>query len=255
MSGAGLTPMADRDARPLVPEAMSLRARAADIARFMARPTFAPQPLAWGRAAALALAAVFAFDMALDGLVVVVTDAWNDAAGFLPAPIEVEATLAEDLIGFLVIAPLLEELLFRGWLSGRTAALRFALYGFAAMVLLGTSLWVPSEAAMPLALTGVAVAFAGLIHWSLTRTRDTAVPTWFTRHFHWIVWGSALAFGLIHLGNYEPLTHPLGLLVVVPQTIGGLLLAYTRTRLGLGAAIAHHAAYNAVFLAADYGWL
>ena len=68
------------------------------------------------------------------------------------------------------------------------------------------------------------------------------------------VWGSTLVFGLMHLGNYEALTHPLGLAVVLPQTIGGLLLAYTRTRLGLGAAMAHHAAYNAVFLAGDYGW-
>jgi membrane protease YdiL (CAAX protease family) len=68
------------------------------------------------------------------------------------------------------------------------------------------------------------------------------------------VWGSTLLFGLMHLGNYEPLAHPLGVLAVLPQTIGGLLLAYTRTRLGLGAAMAHHAAYNAVFLAGDYGW-
>jgi membrane protease YdiL (CAAX protease family) len=80
------------------------------------------------------------------------------------------------------------------------------------------------------------------------------VPAWFTRNFHWFVWGSTLLFGLIHLGNYEPLTHPLGVLVVLPQTIGGLLLAYTRTRLGLRAAMLHHAAYNALFLASDYGW-
>ena len=93
------------------------------------------------------------------------------------------------------------------------------------------------------------MALAGLVQWSLTRTRDTAVPAWFKRHFHWFVWGSTLLFGLAHLGNYEALTSPLGVLVVLPQTIGGLLLAYTRTRLGLGAAMAHHAAYNAVFLA------
>jgi hypothetical protein len=62
------------------------------------------------------------------------------------------------------------------------------------------------------------------------------------------------AAGLIHLGNYTPIQHPLGLLIVLPQTIGGLLLAYVRTRLGLGAAMAHHAAYNAVFLAGAYGW-
>jgi hypothetical protein len=93
------------------------------------------------------------------------------------------------------------------------------------------------------------------VQWSRWRHVDTAVPGWFVRHYRWFVWGSTVLFGLTHLGNFEPLAHPVGLLVVLPQTIGGLLLAYTRTRLGLGAAMAHHAAYNAVWLAADYaGW-
>ena len=254
MSGAGLTPMVDSDARPLVPQGTGLRMWAADIARFMARPSHVARPLAWGRAAALALVIVFAFDMALDRLVSGLTAIWDTSAGFLPAPIQYDTTLAQDLAEFLILAPVLEELAFRGWLTGRIAALRFALYGFAAMALLGGSLLVPADYAMQVALVGVGLAFAGLIHWSRTRTRDTAVPAWFSRHFNWIVWGSSALFGLIHLGNYEPLTSPLGLLVVLPQTIGGLLLAYTRTRLGLGAAMAHHAAYNAVLLASEY-WL
>lgn len=234
---------------------MGLRARIADAARFMWHPTPGGAPLAWGRALVLALAAVFAFDMALDTLVAMAT-AWLDShAAFLPAEIAEETTLAEDLFGYLLLAPVLEELVYRGWLSGRVAALRFALYGFAAVGLFTASVFLPAGMATPLSLAGVAVAFAGLIHWSLTHDRDTAVPGWFTRHFRWFVWGSTLLFGLMHLGNYEALTHPLGVLVVLPQTIGGLLLAYTRTRLGLGAAMLHHAAYNAVFLAGDYGLL
>ncbi len=250
--------MVDSDARPLVTQAMGLQERLGDIARFAARPTYAARPMGWGQAAApgllVALGIVFAFDLALGELIVMATNAWDAEAGFMPAPLEFEATLAEDLFDFLILAPLLEELVFRGWLTGRIAALRFALYGFAAMALFSAALYLPVEYVTAVSLTGVAVAFAGLLHWSVTRDTGTEVPAWFTHHFHWFVWGSSLAFGLIHLGNYEPLTHPLGLLVVLPQTIGGLLLAYTRTRLGLGAAIAHHAAYNAVFLAADYGW-
>lgn len=246
--------MGEGDARPVVPGEMSLRARLADITRFMVRPACTAHQIAWGRGLAIVLAVVFAFDLAIDTLVTALTYAWDDSAGFLPAPLEFETTLFEDLLGYLVFAPLLEELAFRGWLTGRVAALRFAAYGFAAMGLLMAALLVPADYASPVALVGVGVAFAGLIHWGRTRGRDTEVPAWFTRHFHWIVWGSSLAFGLIHLGNYAPLESPLGLLVVLPQTIGGLLLAYTRTRLGLSAAMAHHAAYNAVFLAADYGW-
>jgi membrane protease YdiL (CAAX protease family) len=210
--------------------------------------------MAWGRAAALMLGIVFAFDLAIDALVSVLTDAWDAQAGFLPAAVDEDITPAADIVASLLLAPVLEELLFRGWLTGRIAALRFAAYGFCAMGLLMASLLVPPDYALLMAWAGAGVVMAGLIHWSRTRHRDTAVPAWFTRHFHWIVWGSSLLFGLIHLGNYEPLTSPLGLLVVLPQTLGGLLLAYTRTRLGLGAAMVHHAGYNAVFLAGEYGW-
>lgn len=210
--------------------------------------------MVWGRAAALALAVVFALDLLLGELTVWLTSTWDEAVGFLPEPIEQDISLAEELFTGLVLAPVLEELLFRGWLTGRIAALRFALYGMAAMACFLVSFYAEPDLAEIVGLAGVAMAFAGLVHLSYTRHRDTAVPTWFIRHFHWFVWGSTLLFGLLHIGNYEPVTHPLGVLVVLPQTIGGLLLAYTRTRLGLGAAMAHHAAFNAVFFAGDYGW-
>lgn len=225
-----------------------------DLWRFMLRPTFTAQPMAWGRGAAMALLIVFLFALALDTLVAVLVGAWDDAAGFLPAPVGREAGLAEDLFQFLILAPVIEEFVFRGWLTGRVAALRYALYGLGAMGLFLAALWVGPDLEVVVALTGVALAFAGLIHWGLTRQQDSAVPAWFTRHFHWFVWGSTILFGLIHLGNHAPLEHPLGLLAVLPQTIGGLILAYTRTRIGLVAAIVQHAAYNAVFLAGEYIW-
>ena len=233
---------------------MALRERLTDVARFALRPSDVARPMAWGRAAALALLVVFALDLALDTMVAKLTLAWDAEASFLPQPIDYPATLTEDLFGFLILAPITEELAFRGWLSGRVAALRFGAWGLAAMGLFAASLYLDPDYTGALSLAGVVLVFVGLVQWSRNRDFETDVPAWFTRHFHWIVWGSSLAFGLIHLGNYEPLAHPLGLLVVLPQTIGGLLLAYTRTRLGLGAAMAHHAAYNAVFLAGDYGW-
>jgi membrane protease YdiL (CAAX protease family) len=234
---------------------LTIRDRAGDAARFMWRPTPFAANLPWGGALLLALAVVFALDLALDKLVAGLTALADSRTPFLPALLEDNATLAEDLFGFLLLAPVLEELVYRGWLTGRVAALRFAAYGFAAEALFFAALFMDEAAASLTALGAAGLVFAGLLHWLMTRYRDAAVPPWFTRHFHWFVWGSSLLFGLMHLGNYEPLTHPLGVLVVLPQAIGGLLLAYTRTRLGLRAAMLHHAAYNALFLAVDYGWI
>lgn len=227
----------------------------ADLARFALRPAHAAQPMAWGWRAALVLLAVFALDLAIGEGLTWLAEAWDADGTILPEPVEEELSLAEDLFFTLLFAPVVEEALFRGWLTGRIAALRFALYGAGALACSLAALALPDAYAAPLGFASFALAIAGLVHWDHTRRRDTGVPVWFTRHFHWFVWGSTLLFGLIHLGNFEPFTHPLGVLVVLPHTIGGLLLAYTRLRLGLAAAMAHHAAFNAVWMASEYGWL
>lgn len=252
---AGHTPAGAGDASARVAGDMGWRARLVDVARFAVRPSYAAQPMAWGRGLVLAVAVVLALDMALYALSHALAHVLGAQGSVLPRPLEAPASLAKDAFTGLLLAPALEEALFRGWMRGQVAALRFAVYGFAAFGLFAASLIVPAQFATMVAVAAAALAFAGLIHWGSTAQRDTMVPAWFARHFVVLVWSSTLLFGLIHLGNYEPLTSPLGVLVVVPQTVGGLLLAYTRTRLGLGAAVAHHAAYNAVLIAVTAaGW-
>lgn len=246
--GAGLTPA---DARDASGRALIIRARLADAARFVARPTFTAAPMPRAREAALTVLAAGVVHLVL--LAVVIAPVWLAArsAGVLPAPDSDPDGLAAGTLAFLVIAPLLEELVFRSWLTGRVAALRFATCGFAAlaMMLAGVSL-LPDHARL-LGWAGVGVALAGLVHWVLTRERASSrtVPPAFIRHFGGIVWAQALLFGLIHLGNYAAPASPWGLAVVLPQVLGGLLLAYIRTRAGLAAGIVYHAGYNALVLA------
>lgn len=230
---------------------MTWRERLADIAGFAARPTFAAQPIGWGRQLVPALAAVAAIHLMVTLAVLLPITQWARGAGILPTPVPLDMSPGALVFSFVVIAPVTEELLFRGWLSGRVATLRFALYGAAALALLLGSFAVPQGERAPFALAAVAAVFAGLVHWGLTFRRDGRVPAWFVRHFAPIVWGSSLVFGMIHLGNYAGLANPVGLLVVLPQTIGGLLLAYVRTRVGLVAAILYHAAYNGLFAALE----
>ncbi len=235
----------------LVAADMTLRERLADVAYFAVRPTFVVQKLAWGREAALVLLVLVALDLAIGltaeaGLGLLGT---AGSGGVLPAPVKRDLPPAIDLINALALAPVLEEVLFRGWMSGRYAALRFAAWGMAALGVLLVNLHLPEEIAQHVRKAATIGMVFALYQWARSRNHDTAVPPWFIRHFHWLVWGSTLLFGAIHFGNFESLSHPLGILVVLPQTIGGLLLAYTRTRLGLRAAMAHHAAFNAIYLA------
>lgn len=248
--------MAKADARALLSsQAISpLPARSAlewvgDALRFIRRPAPYTARHRWNAALVAALVAVFAFDLAADWLISLAIDAADTAGGFLPAPIQQDTPFAEELFYALLIAPLLEEAVYRGWLTGRRAALRFAVFGFAAEACFIASLGVDEPSGKFIAGVGAVIAMIGFIQWIATREQDTAIPPWFARHFHWLVWGSSGLFALIHLGNYEALTHPLGVVVVAPQLIGGLFLAYVRTRLGLRAAMVYHAAYNALVLA------
>jgi len=218
------------------------------------RPGFAGQPLAPARERAMALLAAAVVHLALLALVIAPMWLAGRSAGVLPRADLDPDSLAASPLAFLLIAPLLEELLFRGWLTGRVAALRFAACGFVAMALMLAGLSLAPDYARVLGWAGAGVALAGLVHWSLTREREPEreVPPAFIRHFGWIVWGQALLFGLIHLGNYATPASPLGVAVVLPQVLGGLLLAYIRTRAGLAAAMAYHAGHNGLMLAVGY---
>ena len=232
-----------------------MRAWLADFLRFLWRPTFAAQPMAWGRVAALVLLLVLLLNLSVSSLLLVLLETADERGGFLPELAELPPLRLRDMIGPVLLAPVLEELVFRSWLSGRVAALRFAVYGFAAVGIFLANFIFMDGVRSWLAFAGLAVVFGGLVHWGMTRQRDTAVPAWFAARFHWIVWASTALFGLLHMGNHGELTNPLGVVIVLPQVVGGLLLAYTRTRIGLAAAMLQHSLFNAVWFGMDFAGL
>ncbi len=247
----GLTPMPDIEARPAVAD-ITLRQRAGDLWGFIRQPSPFRVPYPWGRHLLAAVGFVYLIDLLIDFGVQQLLD-WIDASvSALPDAIDFETTLEEDLISFLLFAPLTEEALFRGWLTGKLASLRFAVFGAASAALFIAAGYVGEGTNSVLVLAGFAVLAFGLWQWSQTRFTDTRIPDWFAKNFTWLVWASSLAFGLVHLANYQAITGAIDLVVVLPQTIGGLLLAYTRVRFGLRAAMLHHAAFNAVYLLTVY---
>ncbi|KGF80278.1 hypothetical protein IA69_19025 [Massilia sp. JS1662] len=147
----------------------------------------------------------------------------------------------------IVVAPLVEELVFRAGL--RSATVTLAVQPVLIALLIGN--W-----QVALALLGVVATLMVVDHvrrrylddarnFSLRMARGRA----FLTRYRLIVWGNAVAFGFIHIGNFTIATPNgwlgcLAVFVVSSQIIAGVVLSYFRLRYGLFAAIAFHAIFN-----------
>jgi membrane protease YdiL (CAAX protease family) len=150
------------------------------------------------------------------------------------------------LVLAVVVAPITEELAFR------LPVTRFrGLYLVVAGVVLGALF--PWLLPLPLVVVflGIAVALVvlGVLAMSNARISESIAERW-QRSFRWLFYGSALLFGLTHLGNYSfseagLVTIVAAPLLILPQALGGVVLGYNRVRLGIPWAMAQHAAYNA----------
>jgi membrane protease YdiL (CAAX protease family) len=168
-----------------------------------------------------------------------------------PPPTAYQVNLYDPLewVGLLLYAPIIEELAFRGWLNGRkrnliafAAALPIILYEYGPIPL-GRN-----NAIVILLVTSIICI---PIWWTQQGKKPQPVPLWFERYFPWIFYCSATLFGLIHVGNFSDFEWGLDILYVLPQMAGGVMMAYTRLRLGLRAAMLHHCIFNAYFLTTE----
>ena len=151
------------------------------------------------------------------------------------------------LIG-MVVAPLVEELIFRSWLGAPRACL-YGLPLLAGALVVTTAAGSGASGALVLPLAAVA-GFLGVAVWARARALGPgAVSHARAALFAWAFWGSAGLFALIHLANFtDGIQTPWLVLAVVPQLMVGLVLGYVRMRFGLAPAIGFHGAYNALFL-------
>ncbi|MEO0591649.1 MAG: CPBP family glutamic-type intramembrane protease [Pseudomonadota bacterium] len=174
------------------------------------------------------------------------------ALGFEP-PDNVNNALGLSLgaiVLVVVIAPVLEELIFRSWLTGRPAvmaAIAVCVVGFG-VVPYGVS-QIDPERTIPLLLAIgplVAMVAAPLAAYTLL---SHPAPRLFIAGFPVFFWLSTLGFALVHLANYTDASWAmLGILLplVLPQFALGTMLGYLRVHYGLGAAFALHASHNAL---------
>lgn len=233
-----------------------------DVWRFALRPTLPAVQIGAGRTFAFVFAVLLALDFATTGGAIALEFFATEAGYEPPTYIESGWPLGWELAALVLFAPLSEEAIFRGWLAGTRAWLRFGLH-MAVVVGLLTVSAILSDYLQRNLLLAISLFTLVMLAYATARVLarrkiETEVPAWFHRNLHWFVWGSTLAFGAIHLSNFEGISSPLDALMVLSQTTGGLILAYTRLYLGLRAAIAQHAIFNSAYAAislAIYGSL
>ncbi|MEO0872859.1 MAG: CPBP family intramembrane glutamic endopeptidase [Pseudomonadota bacterium] len=168
------------------------------------------------------------------------------ALGFEP-PENVNNTLGFSIGAIalvVVIAPVLEELIFRSWLTGRPAvmaAVAVVAAGFGLGPWLGGL--IDGAPVSMFAGPGLALMLAPLAAYGLL---GRPVPRWFNAWFPVFFWLSTLGFALVHLANYTEGSLVFRLPLVLPQFALGTMLGYLRVHYGLAPAIALHASHNAL---------
>ena len=140
-----------------------------------------------------------AFQIVGLGLVVMpVMLAWQKAFA-LPSPDAFEGLGPLALWGGAVLlGPVLEELFFRGWMSGTRRAL-----GLMAVVVAGFGLFIALGRGKPLIGGGILLAtvvVAAIVWWRMRR--QTEVPAGFVRAFPAVFYGTTAIFAAMHLANY-----------------------------------------------------
>ncbi|WP_423140938.1 type II CAAX prenyl endopeptidase Rce1 family protein [Parablastomonas sp. CN1-191] len=210
-------------------------------AHFVRHPVL-PDRAATGLAGGLrTLAPLLGLDLIIMGLLIGAVSLAAHLGFKLPEHALDHLKLTPVIVALVVIAaPVVEETVFRGWLSGRPghiAAIVVLLAGAAWMVALRMSVY-------GLAGMGVAALLAIAAAWALRRQRTFG---WFQRHFGWFFWGSALTFAALHLSNFGA-AGPAMLPLVMPQFVLALFLGYLRVTRGLWTSMLMHMLHNSIFI-------
>lgn len=154
-------------------------------------------------------------------------------------------------ISIVLVGPIVEEMMFRSWLSGRWHHL-IAASAFIAVLFGGRFL---TEKLYPGASTlswylvvGIALALYAALQSTIPLHGKSKL---FEKCFPAIFWISTIGFGALHIVNYAGSIGAALFAFTVPQIIAASVFGYARLRIGLLAAIGLHMAFNAVPLTAS----
>lgn len=161
-----------------------------------------------------------------------------------PGNVMNELEWSAPLIVVIVIgAPLMEEIAFRSWLSGRPGHVLACVLVGAGLAIMATDLTQPGDDVNLKALSAFAASLL-LAQLALFFFRKRSAMRWFAAVFPLFFWLSTLGFALMHMLNYTEGTLAALLPLVVPQLVIGAMLGYLRVRHGMWANVLLHALHN-----------
>jgi membrane protease YdiL (CAAX protease family) len=140
----------------------------------------------------------------------------------------------------VLLAPLLEEMIFRAQLRRFSGGIMFVSFTFG-IILTAVLRTAWAFLASPLIFFILFIIYRFTLAGSVSR-KFLFWQRLFPWHFHF----TALCFALVHLSNYEKGISllPLGVLYTLPQLAIGLVLGYARMNYGLKYSIVLHGLYN-----------
>lgn len=146
-------------------------------------------------------------------------------------------------IAVVVIGPLVEEVIFRGWLTGTWRSLAgsaffLAIFYGGAAVMTDLDIGAPGVKQLGIAILGLAAI------WLLRPIDSGPRVKGYERAFPFLFWGQGIVFGLLHYQNVATNSPALAVLMTLPLIVCAWLWGYARVVLGLGGAVLLHAAYN-----------
>ena len=230
-------------------EPNSLTGEWARVRAFVARPRL-PDPVEPRPSHPVAaLLRVFLLDLALMATLAIIAAIVIASGIELPESSLANLAVTPGLIAaILIVAPVGEEIAFRGWLSGRkrdVLACVVFLGGMGATAWLGAS-DMTGAAIWSIAALTFTLGLTVILFWT---ARHRPAMRWFSGLFPLLYWLSTLAFACVHLFNFEEGALFVLLPLVLPQFVLGALLGYMRVTYGLGTSIVLHALHNGTAMA------
>jgi membrane protease YdiL (CAAX protease family) len=147
------------------------------------------------------------------------------------------------MIAVVMVGPLVEEVIFRGWLTGTWrslvgSAMFLAIFYGGAALMKDLDIGAPGVKQLGIAILGLAAM------WLLGPIDSGPRVMGYARAFPFLFWAQGIVFGLLHYQNFAATSPALAVLMTLPLIVCAWLWGYARIVLGLGGAVLLHAAYN-----------